>query len=114
VTHGRKSDDRLQKVNGSTGFFGKERNFGGWWGGLYRRKWNTLQWVGVLVLLVVYLGVFVVVGINEWPRVEAPLWKKIFYGYGPYAVLSLPLLIFLIVLRWRMGRPTPTDTHRPQ
>ena len=51
MSHGRKSDDWMQKVHESqrnTVFPDTARNFGGFWGGLYRQKLNTAQSVGML------------------------------------------------------------------
>ena len=117
MSHGHKSDDRMKEGYESeriAGFSALDRNFGGWWGGLYRQKLNTLQSVGLLVLVVFYVILFAALVINEWPRVEAPFWKKILYGYGPYALLSLPPVFFVVLLRWRMRNPNTTHTHRPQ
>ena len=82
--------------------------------GLYRQKLNTLQSVGLLILVAFYAILFAVLVVDEWPRVEAPFWKEILYGYGPYALLSLPLVFFLVLLRWRMRNPNTTHTRRPQ
>jgi hypothetical protein len=107
MSHKRKSDDWLQMVNESQrniGLSDRERNFGGFWGGLYRQKLNTVQSVGLLVLIVFYVTVFVGLVAENWPAGPAPIWQKIFHGYGPYALLSLPLLMFFLLLHWQMRR----------
>ena len=37
-----------------------------------------------------------------WPAGDASFWHKIFYGYGPYVLLTLPLVIFFLILRSRL------------
>jgi hypothetical protein len=62
MNHGRKSDDWMQKVHESqrnTVFPDTARNFGGFWGGLYRQKLNAVQSVGLLILVVFYILFFV-------------------------------------------------------
>ena len=107
MSHGRKSDDWMQKVHESqrnTVFPDTARNFGRFWGGLYRQKLNAVQSVGLLILVVFYILFFVGVVAMHWPRGPEPFWQKIFYGYGPYLLLSLPLLLFFLLLHWRMRR----------
>jgi hypothetical protein len=107
MRHERKSDHWLRKVDESQrniGFSDRERNFGGVWGGLYRQKLNTAQSVGLVVLSVFYVLLFVGLVAQHWPTGPAPVLQKIFRGYGPYLVLSLPLLMFFLLLRWRIRR----------
>jgi hypothetical protein len=107
MSPGRKSDDWMQKVDESqrnTVFPDTARNFGGFWSGLYRQKLNAAQSVGLLILVVFYLVFFVSVVAQNWPRGPEPFWQKIFYGYGPYLLLSLPLVLFFLLLHWRMRR----------
>ena len=109
VNHERKSDDWLRKVSESqrnTGFSDRERNFGGFWGGLYRQQLNTAQSLGLVILIVFYVVLFVGLVAQHWPPGPAPVWQKIFHGYGPYLLLSLPLLLFFLLLQWRMRRRT--------
>jgi hypothetical protein len=78
------------------------RNFGGFWGGLYRQKLNTVQTVGLAILIVFYVVLFAGLVAMTWPAGDDSFWHKIFYGYGPYVLLSLPLVIFFLVLRSRL------------
>ena len=108
MSHEHKPDDWLRKVNESqrnTGFSDRERNFGGFWGGLYRQESNTTQSVGLLILVVFYVLLFVGLVAENWPKGTAPIWQKIFHGYGPYLLLSLPLVMFFLLLHWKMRHP---------
>jgi hypothetical protein len=81
VNHERKSDDWLRKVSESQrniGFSDRERNFGGFWGGLYRQKLNTAQSLGLVILIVFYVVLFVGLVAQHWPPGPAPVWQKIF------------------------------------
>ena len=78
------------------------RNFGGFWGGLYRQRLNTAQTGGLAVLVVFHVVLFAGLVAMTWPTGDASIWQKIFYGYGPYILLSLPLVIFFLVLRSRL------------
>jgi hypothetical protein len=107
MSQGNKSGDWMQKVRESqrnTVFPDTARNLGGFWGGLYRQKLNTAQAVGLLILVLFYIVFFVGLVVQNWPTGPEPFWKKIFYGYGPYLLLSLPLLLFFLLLHWRMRR----------
>jgi hypothetical protein len=113
MSHGHKPDEWLQEVNERQRdivFPDTARNFGGFWGGLYRQRLNTVQSVGLLVLVVFYVVVFVGLVAEHWPRGEQSFWQKIVFGYGPYLLLSLPLVMFFLLLRWRIPRPK-THSH---
>ena len=97
MSHGLKSDDWMQKVHESqrnTVFPDTARNFGGFWGGLYRQKLNAVQSAGLLVLVVFYIAWFVALIGEAWPRGPEPFWEKILHGYGLYFLMSLPLVLF--------------------
>ena len=95
---------RVDRNQPSTGFSDKERNFGAFWGGLYRQKLNAVQSVGLLVLVVFYIVWFVTLIWETWPRGPGPFWEKILHGYGLYFLMSLPLVLFLLLLRSRLRR----------
>ena len=78
------------------------RNFGGFWGGLYRQKLNSVQTAGLLVLVVFHVVLFSGLVAMTWPTGDPSFWHKIVYGYGPYVLLSLPLVVFFFVLRSRL------------
>jgi len=107
MTHGRKSEDWMREATESqrnTVFPDTVRNLGGFWGGLYRQKLNTTQSVGLVILIVFYVVLFASLVAEVWPRGQASAWQKILHGYGPYLLLSLPLLMFFLLLQWRMRR----------
>jgi hypothetical protein len=80
------------------------RNMGGFWRGLYEQKLNFAQSIGLLILVLFYVVLFVGLVADNWPAGPEPFWQKLLYGYGPYFLLSLPLLMFFAVLYWRTGR----------
>jgi hypothetical protein len=80
------------------------RNAPRFWGGLRYQKLNLMQWIGLLAVALIYIGVFVLVASESWPSGTAPVWQKILYGYGPYVLLSLPLVFVLLVIDRRFRR----------
>jgi hypothetical protein len=80
------------------------RNLGGFLRGIYEQKLNLAQWVGSLILVMFYVIVFVGLVAENWPTGRESFWQKILHGYGPYLLLSLPLLLFFLLLPWRMHR----------
>jgi hypothetical protein len=80
------------------------RNMGGFWRGIHKQKLNLAQSVGFLVLFVFYLALFVGLVVENWPLGSAPFWQKVFSGYGPYFLLSLPLILFFLLMHWRIRR----------
>jgi hypothetical protein len=117
MTPGRKSDEWIHKVNESqrnTDFPDTIRNLGGFWGGIYRQRLNVAQSVGLLILVVFYAILIVGLVAEQWPRGEEPFWQKILYGYGPYLLLSLPLVFFFLALHWRMRRSKQPHTQERQ
>jgi hypothetical protein len=111
MTHGRKSDEWMHKVNESqrnTVFPDTARNLGGFWGGIYKQRLNAAQSVGLLILVVFYVVLMVRLVAERWPGGEEPFWQKILYGYGPYLLLSLPVVFFFLALHWRMRRSKQT------
>jgi hypothetical protein len=115
MTNERKSDEWMQEVHDTqrnTVFPDTVRNFGGFWGGIYKRKLTALQAVGLLILFVFYVVVFVGLVAMDWPSGEGSFWQKILYHYGPNVLLSLPLVIFFLLLRWRIRSPKQTHTGR--
>ena len=105
--------ERQQKA----GFPDTGRNFGGFWGGLYRQTLTPLQTVGFAVLIVFYILFAVCVVFMTWPAGEGSIFSKILHGYWLNFLLCIPLLIFFLAMRFslRSKRETPpfSDTQRP-
>lgn len=105
MTHRRQSDEWRHKLNQSqrnTVFPDTARNFGRFWGGIYKQKLNTVQSVGLVILVLFYLAFFVALVAMSWPRRHVSFWSTLFYGYGPDVLLFLPLVFFFLVLHWRI------------
>jgi hypothetical protein len=114
MTHGRKSDEWIRQVNESqrnTVFPDTARNFGGFWGGIYKQKLSAVQAVGLLILFIFYVAFFVGLVAMDWPSGEGSFWQKILFHYGPDLLLSLPLVVFFLLLRWRMRPPKQNQTR---
>ena len=75
------------------------RNFGGFWAGLDRQKLDSVQAVGLGILVVFYVVLLTGLVAMPWPQGDASLGHRILQGYGPYLLLSLPLVIFFLLLR---------------
>jgi hypothetical protein len=74
------------------------RNAGGFWRGLSNQTLSRFQWFGLFLLLAFYIALIVFLFIQQWPTGPYTLWEKLLHGYGPYLLLSLPLVIFFFVL----------------
>jgi hypothetical protein len=78
------------------------RNLGGFWRGVRNQKLNLAQSVGLLILIVFYVVLLIGLVAQNWSTGPASAWQKVFYGYGPYLLLSAPLILFFLLLHWRM------------
>jgi hypothetical protein len=117
MSDGRKQNEWMRDVNERQRNFvfpDTARNLGGFWRGIQTQKLNPVQSVGLLILVLFYVALFVGLVAAHWPAGPESFWEKIFYGYGPYVLLSLPLVVFFLALHWRMRRSKPTHTHGPQ
>ena len=80
------------------------RNAPRFWGGLRYQKLNLMQWMGLLAIVLIYLGMLVATASESWPSGTAPVWQEILYGYGPYVLLSLPIFLVLFVIDRKLRR----------
>jgi len=104
---GRKHNEWMRDVNERQRNFvfpDTARNLGEFWRGIYEQKINLVQSVGLLILVLFYVALFVGLVAVHWPAGPESFWEKILYGYGPYLLLSLPLLLFCLLVHWRMHR----------
>jgi hypothetical protein len=88
------------------------RNFGGFWGGLYRQTLTPFQVVGFIVLIVFYILFAVCVVFMTWPPGKGSMVSKIVSGYWLNFLLCIPLLIFFLALRSSL-RPPRAPTIPP-
>ena len=93
---------RIQDKQRNVVFPDTARNFGGVWGGLYRQKLNAVQTAGLAIVVVFYVVLFASLVVLTWPASDASFWHKLLYGYGPHVLLSLPLVLFFLILRSRL------------
>ena len=75
------------------------RNTGGFWRGISTQKLKGFQWLGLFLMLTFQIGIFALLLWDYWPEGSAPWWRKIVNGYGPYALLALPLIVFFVLLK---------------
>jgi hypothetical protein len=80
------------------------RNLGGFWRGIDRQRLNTA--LGLFILLLFYIALIVGLITKVWPDGLGSFWQKLFYGYVPYLLFSLPLVLFFVLMRWRIRRAT--------
>jgi hypothetical protein len=74
------------------------RNAGGFWRGLRDGQLNRAQWTGLFVLFFFYVFIFVALLYAQWPEGPGRLWAELLYGYGPYFLLSLPVIVFVLLI----------------
>jgi len=70
------------------------RNMARFWRGLYRQKLNRLQTAGFVVLIAFYVLFISLLVYSHWQDLRT--------GYWLYALLSLPLVGFFLLLRWSL------------
>jgi hypothetical protein len=74
------------------------QNAGGFWRGLRDSQLNLAQAIGLLILLLFYVLTFTILVYMSWPKGPGAFWEKLIYGYGLYFLLSLPVVIFFVLL----------------
>ena len=107
VMRGHKQDEWMRKLDErqqNTLFPDTARNLGGLCGGIYKQKLNRVQWVGLLILVVAYVFALIGTIFTTWPRGQGTFWAKLYYGYGPQLLISLPFLMFLLASHWWIRR----------
>jgi len=77
---------------------------GTFWRGVYKQNLSTTQTVGLLILTLFYVVLLFALVVQHWPSGPASFWQKVLRGYGPYLLLSLPLVMFFLLLHWRIRR----------
>ena len=82
-------------------------------GRFWRNAWagkdslNPAQWVGVVVLFVLFGGGLLSVLWNLWPEGQAPWWKKAIEGYGVYIAVIGAVGTFIAIGNRRARRANP-------